>query len=97
MQFVGDAFVGEADELGERRVRTTGSAAWKLPESAATHPPDNPAPRKEKPGWTGGAKVTTQLSVYGVTPSTAKLRNVANLRPMAKLSCAAGELNHFCA
>ena len=60
------------------------------PKSAAIYPSNNPAPRKEKPRWTGGAKVTTQLSVDGVMPSTAKLRNVANLRPMAKLSVQPG-------
>ena len=35
LQFVGDAFVGEADELGERRVRTTGTAYKGFDESGS--------------------------------------------------------------
>ena len=38
VQFVGDAFVGEADELGERRVRTTGTARQRWDEAANRGP-----------------------------------------------------------
>ena len=38
VQFVGDAFVGEADELRERRVRTTGTARQRRNEAANRGP-----------------------------------------------------------
>ncbi len=38
VQFVGDAFVGEADQLRERRVRTTGTARPRWDEAANRGP-----------------------------------------------------------
>ena len=38
VQFVGDAFVGEADELGERRLRPTGTARQRWDEAANRGP-----------------------------------------------------------